>query len=253
LVLLSQITSLSKTELLAHPNPDLLPDQEAALEEALEELRSGIPLAYVLGRWEFFQLDFVITPDVLIPRPESEWLVEKGISWLQEHPDRRRCLDLGTGSGCLGVSLAKRIPNLRIIATDRSFPALLVAAENVRRHGTEGHIDLIACDLYQGIQPEIDLLIANLPYIPSSKLNELPAAKTEPRMALDGGPDGLSYIRRTLEGSLTALLPGGLILMELDETCGENALSHAGTIFPRADINLKKDLSGLDRYLEIQT
>ena len=127
LVLLSHISGLNKSQILADPDFDLDPDQTKHLQQALEKISSGMPLPHVLGKWEFFKLPFTITPEVLIPRPETEGLVELALDWLKNHPGRRRCLDIGTGSGCIAITLAKHIPDLMITATDISPGALQVA------------------------------------------------------------------------------------------------------------------------------
>jgi release factor glutamine methyltransferase len=251
--LLSWITSQSKAALIAHPNPDLTPNQQIQLDDALQKIDQGMPLPYVIGCWEFFGLEFNVSPDVLIPRPESEWLVEEGIAWLGDHLQRRTCMDLGTGSGCLAVSLAKNIPDLKIIATDISFNALLIASHNSRNHGVNNQISFLTADLLDGFSVNVDLLIANLPYIPSDKLVKLPVFQSEPSHALDGGPDGLSYIQRLMQKGSGFLAPGGLLLIELDETNGEKGLDLASRFFPGADIKLVQDLAGQDRYLKIQT
>ena len=253
LVLLSHITKQPKSRILAYPSPDLTPEQDLELDHALIQVKDGIPLPYILGTWEFFQLDFYLTPDVLIPRPETEGLVQRALSWLRDHPGKRSCLDLGTGSGCIAVSLIKAIPDLSIIATDISIPALQVAKKNAQHHQTAKSIHFIVADLYSGYRTQVDLLIANLPYIPGDKLKTLRMVHKEPRLALDGGHDGLSIIKRALEGAPAVLNPGGLCLLEVDETRGQIALEIARSVFPRSEVQLEQDLAGQDRYLIIQT
>jgi len=253
LVLLSHITSHPKSRLIAHPSPDLTPDQKDLLENALTKIKRGIPLPYIVGSWEFCQRSFILTPDVLIPRPETEWLVGKALGWFEEHPNNRTCLDLGTGSGCIAVTLASTIPDLMVIATDYSPAALRVAQKNALQHQVAEQIVFIASNLLNGFHTKVDLLISNLPYIPSGKLKTLPVYQTEPHQALDGGPDGLYYIKETLKESPRIINPGGLILLELDESRGKAALDFAQGNFPDADLRLKQDLSGQDRYLTIQT
>jgi release factor glutamine methyltransferase len=253
LVLLSHITSQPTSRLLAHPSPDLTPDQKNQLKNALNKIKLGVPLPYIVGSWEFCQRSFILTPDVLIPRPETEWLVEKALGWFKEYPNKRTYLDLGTGSGCIAVTLARIIPDLKGIATDNSPAALRVAQKNAIRHQVAEQIFFIASDILNGFQTKVDLLISNLPYIPTEKLKTLPVYQTEPHQALDGGPDGLYYIKEALKESPRILNPGGLILLELDETRGEAALDLAQGYFPEADIRLKQDLSGQDRFLTIQT
>ena len=252
LVILSHISSQPKSRILANPSPDLTPEQKFDLTLSLDQVKEGIPLPYILGAWEFYQLSFSITADTLIPRPETEVLVEKAVKWLQEHPDRRTCLDLGTGSGCIAVTLAAKIPDLNILATDLSYPATLVARKNAQDHKTGGRINFLTADLLTGFQTTVDLLITNLPYIPTEKLKTLSVYNTEPHLALDGGADGLSSIREVLENAPGIMNPGGLILLEIDESKGDESQKLAQVVFPRAEILLEKDLSGMDRYLSIQ-
>jgi len=252
LVLLSHISGKTKSELIAHPSPDLTASQVQRLNTALEQLKGNIPLPYVLGEWEFFQLQFKITPDVLIPRPETEGLVELALNWLRDHPGKRSCLEIGTGSGCIAVSLAKSIPDLQVIATDISPSALQVAIDNANKHDVLSQIDFLERDLLSGISKPIDLLIANLPYIPSDKLRSLPVFQSEPTLALDGGKDGLHYIKEVLKDSGQHINPGGVIFLELDEDCGIAALTLAKEIWPGITIHLLPDLSGKDRYLTLK-
>ena len=253
LVLLTHITSKSKSNVLTHPTPELTGEQSEQLEISLHKIKDGISLPYVLGTWEFYKLNFKITPDVLIPRPESEWLVEKGLSWLNEHPQQRTCLDLGTGSGCLAVALAKNKHDLKVFATDMSYQALLIARENANHHDIQEQIDFAAVDLLNGIKTKVDLLVANLPYIPTNKLKNLAVYQSEPRLALDGGQDGLSYIKEVLIHAPSILNPDGLILLELDESSGEQVLELTRMPFPDAEVLLIQDLSNQDRYIQIQT
>ncbi len=116
-------------------------------ESLTRRLEFGVPLPYIIGHWEFYGLDFTLSPAVLIPRPETELLVEHALHWLVEHPVRRRILDVGTGSGCIAVSLAVNCPDARILASDISLEALLVARQNVLRHGVSDRVQLLQCDL----------------------------------------------------------------------------------------------------------
>lgn len=252
LVLLGHISGKSKSELIAHPTPELTASQDQSLSKAIKQLQDGIPLPYVLGEWEFFRLRFKVTPDVLIPRPESEGLVELALDWLRTNPEKRSCLEIGTGSGCIAISLAISIPDLQIIATDISSPALQLAKENARNHEVQEQIQFLERDLFTGIDMPIDLLVANLPYIPTDKLLSLAVYQSEPTIALDGGQDGLHYIKEVLKEAGRHLNPGGAIFLELDEDIGALALALAKDIWPGITIRLFQDLSGQDRYLSIQ-
>jgi release factor glutamine methyltransferase len=252
LQLLSHITGWDRAKILAHPELALEPEMTGALNEALEQIQQGIPLPYVLGEWEFFSLLFQISSDVLIPRPETEGLVELALAWLEEHPKQHSCLELGTGCGCISVSLAKAHPDLKIRATDISPKALNIARRNAQRHKVEGQIEFLECDLLIGVPGKADLLIANLPYIPTGKLHTLKVFHTEPTLALDGGEDGLYYIKQVLQNAGDYLQPGGAIFLEIDEDTGAAALQLAHDIWPGLPIRLDQDLAGQDRYLSIQ-
>ena len=252
LVLLGRISSKSKSELMAHPSPELTNSETLSLSSAIGQLQEGIPLPYVLGEWEFFKLLYLVTPDVLIPRPETEGLVELALGWLESHPDHRTCLEIGTGSGCIAISLAKSIPDLQVIATDISPAALDVARENATSHEVLNQIQFLERDMLGGFDQQVDLLIANLPYIPTEKLKKLAVYRSEPTLALDGGQDGLHYIKEVLKNARQHLNPGGAIFLELDEDCGTAALALGKEVWPGLTLQLSQDLSGQDRYLSIQ-
>ena len=211
----------------------------------------------MLGEWEFYGLTFELTPDVLIPRPETELLVEQALEWLADRPAPLLAADVGTGSGCIAISLAVHAPRLRLLASDLSWRALQVARGNLARHRVEGQISLLQCDLLPPLSVPLDLLVANLPYIPSAVLPGLSVSLSEPPLALDGGLDGLDVIRRLLlsaaPGQRPCLAPGGLLLLEIEASQGQAALSLARQSFPGAEIRLLPDLAGHDRALYVQT
>ena len=251
-VLLAHATGQSRAWVLSHPETILTPSQQAVLDNLLERLSNGVPLPYLTGEQEFYALPFWVTPDVLIPRPETELLVERAAAWLKAHPGRRRCADIGTGSGCIAVSLAHHVPDLRMLAVDRSYPALLVARENARRNGVSNRIDFIQADLLEGLSGPFDLICANLPYIPSKTLSRLPVRLHEPRLALDGGLDGLDFIRRLVAASVNKMAPGGLQLYEIEYRQGAEVEKLVRQTFPAAQVNVIKDLAGNDRLVAIQ-
>jgi len=256
-VLLANILDKSRTWIEAHPETHPTQSQLAAAKKAIARLEAGEPLPYVLGHWEFFGLDLEITPDVLIPRPETELMVERAINWLAAAPERRTVADVGTGSGCIAVAIAKHIPDAKIVATDISRPALEVAHQNARRHGVEKHIDFVQCDLLPPHPDPLptdlhfDLICANLPYIPSRTLHELPIYGREPILALDGGADGLDIVRHLLRITPAWLAPNSLILLEIEASQGMSAVSLAYDAFDSAEIHLHQDLAGHDRLVEI--
>ena len=252
LVLLSHITGLSKSQLLANPDPNLSSRQENQLQQSLGQLKEGTPLPYLVGEWEFFQHKFKINPNVLIPRPETEGLVELALDWLREHPQRRTCLEIGTGCGCIAISLAKQIPDLIITATDISKDAIQIARENAHRLHVADRIDFQERDMLVGTEGNVDLIVANLPYIPTEKLRSLPIYTKEPVLALDGGRDGLDHITQLLKNARGNMNPGGAIFLELDEDTGAAALALAHEVWPGRTLILKQDLAGNDRYLTVQ-
>jgi release factor glutamine methyltransferase len=249
--LLARVLDRPRSWVMAHPEISLTRKRAAALDMMVVRLESGDPFPYVLGRWKFFSLEFEVTPDVLIPRPETELLVERAIAWLKTHPGLRHAADVGTGSGCIGISLAVNIPDLQVLASDISSRALKLARRNAMENAVEQRMEFICCDLFP---PEIqfDLIVANLPYIPTKTLHKLPIYGSEPTLALDGGSDGLDLIRRLLTCAPDRLVPGGLLLMEIEASEGPAALSLACDIFAEAEIHLHKDLAGRDRILEVQ-
>jgi release factor glutamine methyltransferase len=247
---------------MAHPELALTAEQREQLGALLARLKDGEAFPYVLGHWEFFGMDFDITPDVLIPRPETELLVEKAVGWLQASsvrspPAMLRVADVGTGSGAIAVSIATYVPDVKVLATDISYKALEVARKNAVRFDVTNRIDLVQCDLLLyhigsiATQHHFDLICANLPYIPTETLRNLPIYGREPTLALDGGRDGLEVIRRLLNIAPKWLAPNGKILLEIEATQGGQILNLARAVFSEATILLHQDLAGKDRLLEI--
>lgn len=261
-VLLAHLMGRTRVWLAAHPESPLSERVLASTQEAVSRLEAGTPLPYVLGRWEFFGLDFEVTPDVLIPRPETELLVEQAIFWLKSRRVDKfsslRAADVGTGSGCIAVALAKHVPEARVLATDLSLPALRVARRNALRHGAASRVDFVQCDLLPPhpeplpTESHFDVICANLPYIPSEKLKRLAVYGREPTLALNGGSDGLDVIRHLLKIAPEWLAPDGLLLLEIEEGQGMAAVSLAYDSFERATINLRRDLAGKERLVAIR-
>jgi len=252
-VLLAHLLGRERSWLLAHTEEQLPPERLPAWEAALARLERGEPLPYVLGEWEFYGLKLHITSDVLIPRPETELLVDKALAWLAANPTRRSAADVGTGSGCIAVALAMNVPDLRVTASDISEAALEVAKSNVQRYHVQSRIDLKKSNLLEGLPGPFDLICANLPYIPAARLPELPIARHEPHIALFAGENGLELIARLLEQALTALAPGGLLLAEIDDSQEKSAPELARRQFPDAQIELLHDLADKPRLLTVQS
>ena len=252
-VLMAHIVEKDRAWVLAHPEAMLNERQSAAWESAQQRLENGEALPYLLGEWEFFGLKLKVAPDVLIPRPETELLVETAIAWLGQHTDRRRIVDVGTGSGCIPVAIAANLPDVRIVAGDVSAAALDIARANVERFRLQDRIQLVKSDLLQEISGEFDVITSNLPYIPSERLPSLDVSKREPHIALDGGADGLRFIEPFLEQACARLAPSGLVLAETDASLEAAALHLAKRNWPNAQVEVRKDLARLPRLLVIQT
>ncbi len=250
-VLLAHLLEVSRARVLAHPEAQLSQQQAGALKAALVRLERGEPLPYVLGHWEFFGLDLIVSPEVLIPRPETELLVEQAIQWLSQHSEKRSVVDVGAGSGCIAVALAVNLPGLRLLASDISSPALQVARRNAQKHQVAGRVDFVLADLLPPAAQPFDLICANLPYIPLSELKSLPVYRYEPLLALSSGADGLDLIGRLLRSAPPRLAPGGMILLEIEASQGSRALALARSIFPHAEVQVLRDLAGKERLLKI--
>lgn len=253
-VLLGAALARPKSWLLAHPEEPLPASAAELFEQWLQQRTRGVPLPYLLGEWEFYGRSFFVTPDVLIPRPETELLVALAVEWLRARQSPARVVDVGTGSGCIAVSIALAAPNVQIVGLDLSEPALRVARRNADRYGCE-HIRLIESDLLDALPPDegpVDLICANLPYIPTATLLALEVAAHEPRLALDGGREGLDLISRLLSQSDPLLAPDGKILLEIEAGQGESVPALARRRFPGAEVTCRKDLAGLPRVVQIE-
>ncbi len=238
---------------LAHPETALSGPLRQSLDDLLTQLLAGVPLPYLTHVQEFYGLKFAVSPAVLIPRPETELLVEQAISWLQSHPGRRRAADVGTGSGCIAVTLAHHILDLRVLACDLSQNALRLASQNAKAHTVSARVQPVQSDLLTSMTGPFDLVCANLPYIPSDTLAGLEVARHEPSLALDGGADGLDVIRSLLANALRWLAPGGLLLLEIEARQGPAAVALARHAFPHSQVTLLRDLADIDRIVKIQT
>ncbi len=256
-LILAHVIDRPRTWILAHLETQLTQSQIDSAKTEFSKLRDGTPLPYILGHWEFFGLDFDITNDVLIPRPETELLVEKAIAWLKESPERRTMADIGTGSGAIATSIAMHVPDARILATDISLSALQIAKHNAQKFHVHHRIDFLQCDLlphpvdFLSTDSHFDLICANLPYIPTKALHQLPIYGKEPTLALDGGEDGLEVYRHLFKLAPDWLAPRGMMLLEIESTLGVKALSLAFDSFADVTIHLHQDLTGRDRLLEI--
>ena len=254
--LLRHVLDLSRARLYAGWH-DLLPD--GAWEDYVRLIgrrSKGEPAAYLTGHKEFYGLRFLVDPKVLIPRPESELLVELALEYVgNQGPGPCTIADIGTGSGALAIALAVNLPQARVYATDVSADALEVASANCRRHGVEDRVTLLRGDLLEPLPCAVDVLVSNPPYVKASDWQALPThiRDYEPAVALKSGPDGLAVIRRLLLQAKGALRPGGALMMEIGYGQGAEVMHLARVLFPDAEVGLMPDLAGIDRVLAVYT
>jgi release factor glutamine methyltransferase len=258
-LLLAHVLGIDQAQLHSRSKEQLDEGSYQCFLGLVERRAAGEPLQHITGRQEFYGLEFIVTPDVLIPRPETEFLVEQVLrlagTSLQRNPV---IVDIGTGSGCIAVALASRLPGARLIATDISPAALRIARLNAERHGAADRIEFLEGDMFQalrgaGLEGAVDVIAANPPYVPSADPHtvERQVRDYEPAVALFGGEDGLAFYSRLLDGAPDYLRPGGYIVCEI----GFSQLDAVQSLirpngFDLADIT--SDLQGIPRTLTIR-
>ncbi len=249
-VLLAHVLGLRRVDLYMHPARALAPSEETAFRDLLGR-RAGLePVSYLVGRKEFFGLSIRVDRRVMIPRPETEVLVERALACVRALGRERVWIaDIGTGSGCIVVALAHALPQARFYATEISPEAGEVARENFRQYGLEGRVTFLEGDLCTVLPEPVDLLVSNPPY---TIWEHLPAGITayEPRLALDGGPDGLAVYRRLLPQIPEYVRPGGFALLELGPA--GKVLALAQEACPGCFLHTWPDYAGIERVLEIR-
>ncbi|MGA8479481.1 MAG: peptide chain release factor N(5)-glutamine methyltransferase [Chthoniobacterales bacterium] len=222
----------------------------APLREKVRRRAEGEPLQYLLGSWDFFGRAFRTDPRALIPRPETEILVEIVLKVIRaELSSRTRLLDVGTGSGVLAITFALECPNLQIVGSDVSPLALNLARENAERQGLNRRIEWVESDLLSSVSGPFDFLVANLPYIPTAELLKLaPEVKRDPQLALDGGPDGLVVIRRLLLEAPKVLQDGAFVILEVGFDQADR-VADLLTAQKFRDISVENDYQGVRRFV----
>ena len=239
--------------LFAHPERELTIEEQARLEDSLSQRARGVPAQYITGHQEFWGMDFIVSPAVLIPRPETEHVIETVLQLANENNGGRapgipiRIIDVGTGSGCIALALAKEFPYAEIHATDISSSALEVAHANAARHQFESRVRFRQTDLLHGIDPgSFDFVVSNPPYVGESEADEvqLEVRKFEPRNAVFAGPTGLEVIERLIPQARATLRPGGWLVIEISRSIVEGVKRLFGGW---QQVQITNDLQGIPR------
>ncbi len=252
-VLLRHLLGIGRVELHLRLGDSLPPEQTAELDRLIRRRLSHEPIAYITGHKEFFGLEFRVNANTLIPRPETELLVEKALELAGSHTSPT-IADVGTGCGAIAIALAVHLPQAEVYAVDISAAALEVAALNCERHQVTGRVHLLQGDLLQPITG-LDFILANLPYVSDRQMQGLSdeVRLFEPARALSGGPDGLRQISRLLAQARDKLHPGGAILLEISTEQRTDVAALAGRHLPGANVKVLPDLSGHDRAIVIES
>ena len=254
-VLLRSAMDADRAEFFASLQDELAPRDQETVGRWVERRLAGEPLAYILGRREFYGLDFIVGPQVMVPRQETELLVELALEFANRNPDRSLTIaDVGTGSGAIAVALASNLPQATVYATDTSQEALALANVNRRRHWVSNRVRLRHGDLLDALDAPVDMIVSNPPYLNSGDLGTLAVeVRQEPQQALDGGPDGLQVTRRLLEQAPAYLTPGGYLLVEIAPQQRDAVSEMARQAFDGADVSFAHDLLGLPRVIVADT
>lgn len=253
-LLLMEVLGWSREDLYRNPEGELREAQAERFESLVSRRLRAEPVAYVTGTQEFWSLDFRVTPDVLIPRPETEHLVEIVVGFLASRPGPCRVLEIGTGSGAVAVCLARECPETEIWATDVSAPALDVARDNAARHGVAGKIRWLRGDLFapvQGLAGWFDVLVSNPPYVPSGAIGALQrdVRDWEPALALDGGADGMDFYRRFVREGVGYLRDGGMLAVEVGAGQGRAVSRLLDAQAGLQQVRVRRDYAGLPRVV----
>jgi release factor glutamine methyltransferase len=237
--------------LYAHPERKLSTEEQSRYEQALSERTHGLPAQYITGHQEFWGMDFIVTPAVLIPRPETEHVIEKVLELVDARArtlaPTLRIVDVGTGSGCIALALAKELPQAEMHATDTSAAALEIARANAARHRLENRVQFHGTDLLRGLEDlTFDFVVSNPPYVGESEEDQvqLEVRKFEPRAAVFAGPTGLEVIEHLIPQAGRALKPGGWLVMEIS---GRIADRVRGLLWGWGEVGTTNDLQGIPR------
>ncbi|HUO16779.1 MAG TPA: peptide chain release factor N(5)-glutamine methyltransferase [Verrucomicrobiae bacterium] len=245
-LLLIFILECDRAYLFAHPERALSDDELSRYEAVLAERIRGVPAQYITGHQEFWGMDLIVSPAILIPRPETEHLIETVLDLSSARDGGIRIVDVGTGSGCIALALAKELANAEIDATDISLAALEIARANAVRLQLEDRIHFRQSDLLAGLNPPFDFVISNPPYVGESEADQvqLEVRKFEPHDAVFAGPTGLEVIMRLIPQAHATLRPGGWLLMEISGTIAEQV---KGLLEDWDEVQIKPDLQSIPR------
>jgi release factor glutamine methyltransferase len=252
-LLLMFTLNCDRAYLYAHPERELTHDEQSRYEAALAERARGVPAQYITGHQEFWGMDLIVTPAVLIPRPETEHVIETVLDCVGRAPSPASPLhiaDIGTGSGCIALALAKELPNAEIHATDISTAALEIARANAARHQLEHRIQFHQGDLLAGFEDNsFDLIVSNPPYVGESEIDQvqLEVRKFEPRSAVFAGPTGVEVIARLIPQAHAALKPGGWLVMEISGTIAEEVRR---LLRDWNEVQIRPDLQSIPRVVQ---
>jgi release factor glutamine methyltransferase len=250
-ILLRHLLGIDRARLFSDLDNPISPSQTDKLMELVERRRKGEPSAYITGYREFYGLDFKVNRHVLIPRPETELLVEKAINLAGKY-HISTIADIGTGCGAIAISLAVHLKKTTIFATDISAAALEAAAENCRRHNVTQRISLLRGDMLEPLPEPVDMIVANLPYVRKSELTADSPLRFEPATALDGGEEGLDKIKALCRRAREKLNDNGILLLEIGQGQGEAVKSIIRNSFPAGLIETSKDLAGIERVVSLR-
>ena len=249
-VLLRDTLKKDRVGLYLALDDELSIEQQNAFRDRLARRLDDEPTAYILGYREFYGRDFIVDASVLVPRPETELLVEKALEIVRKH--RLSVIaEVGTGCGAVAISLALELPQARVYATDISVSALEVARANSRKHGVSDRVRLLKGDLLEALPEPVEMVVANLPYVRESDLPRSGPVSREPRLALDGGTDGLDKIRRLCIQAQAVPGSGGYLLLEVGEGQARAVSAFLRGLFPPAEVEVTPDLSGIDRVVSV--
>jgi release factor glutamine methyltransferase len=249
-LLLRHTLKIDRVQLYQEPERSLNAKEETLFWQLVKRRIRGEPSSYITGYREFYEHRFYVDPSVLIPRPESELLVDRAVQIARKY-HIEQVAEIGTGSGAIAISLALNLPGAKIYATDVSLPALEVARINCRNHEVTDRVFLLTGDMFDPLPGLVDLVVANLPYVPEFEISRFGLADFEPLLALNGGRDGLEKVERLCREVGASLNPGGFLLLEVGQGQAITVTAILRRLFLSAIIETIPDLTGIDRVIEL--